>query len=80
MNADPPDDALPPDPPPEPPPPPPKAPLPPLLEYPSPRPPSELETERWGDVARAVLIVFGSLAFLFFGVFGFCGLLGRGCG
>lgn len=59
---------------------PPKAPLPPLLDYPSRQPPPEAETERWGDVLRAVLIVFGSITFLFVGIFGLCGLLGRGCG
>lgn len=66
--------------PPEGPPPPPHSPLPTLLDYPSLGPPPEPGTERWPDVLRAVLIVFGLLAFLFFGVFGLCGLLGRGCG
>lgn len=55
-------------------------PLPPLLDYPTPPPPPEPETERWSDVLRASLIVFGSLAVLFFGIFGLCGLMGRGCG
>lgn len=55
-------------------------PLPPLLDYPSRPPPPEPETERWSDVLRAALIVFGSIAILFFGVFGLCGLAGRGCG
>ena len=55
-------------------------PPPPLLDYPSLAPPPEPGTERWSEVLRAALIVFGVLAFLFFGVFGLCGLLGRGCG
>lgn len=58
----------------------PPAALPPLLNYPSLAPPPEAGTERWPEMLRAVLIVFGALAFLFFGVFGLCGLLGRGCG
>lgn len=66
-------------------PPPPDARLPPaspplLLNYPSLTPPPEPGTERWPEVLRAAVIVFGVLAFLFFGVFGLCGLLGRGCG
>jgi hypothetical protein len=53
---------------------------PPLLDYPSPAPPPDPGTERWSEVLRALLIVFGALAVLFFGGFGVCGLLGRGCG
>lgn len=57
-----------------------RAPAPPLLNYPSARPPPEPETEKWSEVVRAMLIVLGSLALLFFATFGLCGLLGRGCG
>ena len=58
----------------------PQNPLPPLLEYPSRRPPPESDTEKWSDFFRALLIVFGTIALLLFSTFGLCGLLGRGCG
>ena len=73
-------DDRPPEAPPAPPPSSPPPSSPPLLDYPSRPGPPELETERWGDVVRAAVIVFGAIAVLFFGVFGLCGLAGRGCG
>ena len=63
----------------EPSPDPPPAPVP-LLDYPSRPAAPEPETERWGEVVRAMLIVLSAIALLFFGTFGLCGLLGRGCG
>ena len=63
-----------------PPPAPPAPTRPPLLDYPTPPPPPELDTERWSEVVRALLIVFGVLGALFFIGFGFCGVLLRGCG
>lgn len=80
MSDDPPRESSPP--PPPPPTIPPRPPLPPLLDYPT-RPTqieTETGTERWADFFRALLIVFGSIALLFFSTFGLCGLLGRGCG
>jgi hypothetical protein len=64
-------------------PPPESAPLPckpPLLDYPSLPPPAEPEGERWSEVFRALLVVFGFLGLLFFISFGVCGVLARGCG
>ncbi len=54
--------------------------LPPLLDYTGRRPQPEQETEQWGEVLRALVVVFGAIAILFFAWFGLCGLLGRGCG
>ena len=73
---------MPDDPPRDPSPPPPLSPLPPLLDYPTRPTQAETETgtEQWADFFRALLIVFGSIALLFFSTFGLCGLLGRGCG
>ena len=53
---------------------------PPLLDYPSLPPPAEPEGERWSEVFRALLVVFGFLGLLFFIAFGVCGVLARGCG
>ena len=53
---------------------------PPLLDSPSrPAKSDDLDTERWSDVARAMLVVFGFLAILFVIGFGACGVLLRGC-
>jgi hypothetical protein len=60
--------------------PPPAPAKPPLLDYPTPAPPDERDSERWSEVARALLIVFGVIGLLFFIAFGVCGVLGRGCG
>jgi hypothetical protein len=54
---------------------------PPLLDYPPiPLQPEDRDTESWSEVARAMLVVFGVLAFLFFITFGLCGVFSRGCG
>jgi hypothetical protein len=54
---------------------------PPLLDYPPvPFDPEDRDTESWFEVGRAMLIVFGVLAFLFVVTFGLCGVLARGCG
>jgi hypothetical protein len=62
-----------------PPPPPPPA-KPPLLDYPTPAPPGERETESWSEVVRALGVIFGVIGLLFFLSFGICGVLLRGCG
>ena len=53
---------------------------PPLLEYPSRPIAPEPDSESWSEIVRATLIVFAFLGFLLFISFGFCGILGRGCG
>ena len=52
---------------------------PPVLDYPSIPPNPELDSEKWSDVFRASLIVFGILGFLLFISYGLCGGLIRGC-
>ena len=59
---------------------PPPAKKPPLLDYPSRPPTPELDSEPWPQVVRALLIVFGIMAFLMFVLYGLCGGLVRGCG
>ena len=54
---------------------------PPLLDYPGPITEGNYgETESWAEVGRALLIVFGVLALMFFLTFGLCGVFARGCG
>jgi hypothetical protein len=53
---------------------------PPLLDYSSRPIDPELDSERWSEVFRAMLVVFGVLGALFLIGFGFCGVLMRGCG
>jgi hypothetical protein len=59
--------------------PPPSSDKPPLLDYPSVPVPPDRDTERWSEVARALLVIFGVIGTLFFVVFGVCGGLARGC-
>ena len=52
---------------------------PPILDYPTPPQPDEIDTEPWPQVLRAMLIVFGILGAGSIIFFGFCGVLVRGC-
>jgi hypothetical protein len=65
----------------EPPDPPPSEPAgkPPLLDYPSVPTEPEPETEGWGEIARAMAVVFGFIGLLLFAYFGVCGMMLRGC-
>jgi hypothetical protein len=53
---------------------------PPTLDYPTQPTEPDRSTESWWEITRAMLIVFAFLAMLFLIGFGFCGVLGRGCG
>lgn len=52
----------------------------PVLDYPSPPAPAEPDSERWPEVFRAMLVVFGIMGTGAIIIFGFCGGLLRGCG
>ena len=59
---------------------PPRPERPPLLEYPSKPNPSDLDTEPWSQVGRAMAVVFGILLALMTIAGALCGVLSRGCG